>query len=198
MAFYEKVKTQFLNIKNSAVIKKVNQIISSPWGIGALGLFTFLAFAFSLEIVFYTFVAIYTVYVGLFADDLSPIMPLFVLCYVTPSFRNNPGFGSDGVFYGKTATYLACIVSVAVAVLLLRIALDKDFGLRRLFTTKRTLLWGMPTFFQELGTNNIGKKPPEIFCSHLYSSHLYSCSILFSQHPPNGINLTLITLLGWG
>ena len=143
MAFYEKVKTQFLNIKNSAVVKKVNQIISSPWGIGVLGLFTFLAFAFSLEIVFYTFVAIYTVYVGLFADDLSPVMPLFVLCYVTPSFRNNPGFGSDGVFYGKTATYLACIVSVAVAVLLLRIALDKDFGLRRLFTTKRTLLWGM-------------------------------------------------------
>jgi len=143
MTFYETVKTQFKNIKNSAAIQKINQIIYSPWGIGSLGLLTFLAFAFSLEVAFYTVVVLYTIYVGLFADDLSPIMPLFVLCYVTPSIGNNPGMSDQGLFYGASGIYLVCIVSIAVLTLLFRIALDKDFGLRRLFTTKRTLLWGM-------------------------------------------------------
>ena len=143
MAFYKTVKTQFNNIKNSAPIKNVNKTICSPWGVGTLGLLTFLAFALSLEAVFYTIVVVYTIFVGLFADDLSPIMPLFVLCYVTPSISNNPGLSNEGVFFGSTAIYLVCLVSVAVAVLLLRIALDKDFGLRRLFTTKRALLWGI-------------------------------------------------------
>ena len=143
MAFYETVKMQFNNVKKSATIQKINQIIHSPWGVCGLGLLTFLAFAFSLEIVFYTIVVAYTIYVGLFADDLSPIMPLFVLCYVTPSINNNPGLNSEGLFSGSTAIYLICLVSVAVSSLLLRIILDKDFGLRRLFTTKRAFLWGM-------------------------------------------------------
>ena len=143
MTFYETVKTQFKNIKSSAAIQKINQIIYSPWGIGSLGLLAFLAFAFSLEVAFYTVVVLYTIYVGLFADDLSPIMPLFVLCYVTPSIGNNPGMSDQGLFYGTSGLYLVCIVSIAVLILLFRIALDKNFGLRRLFTTKRTLLWGM-------------------------------------------------------
>ena len=143
MAFYKKAKTQFLNIKNSAAVKKINQIIYSPWGVGILGLLTFLAFASSLEIVFYSIAIVYAIFVGLFADDLSPIMPLFLFCYVTPSLNNNPGLSNEGLFFGATAIYLICILSVGVTVLLLRIALDKDFGLRRLFTTKRALLWGM-------------------------------------------------------
>ena len=124
-------------------IKQINRIIHSPFMVGILGLFAFLSFAFSYEVEFYTFVAIYTIYVGLFADDLSPIIPLFPLCYVTPSFSNNPGLSNQGMFFGKTATYLVLIVSVAVAVLLIRIAVDKNFGVRRLFTKKRTLLGGI-------------------------------------------------------
>ena len=143
MTFCKTIKTQFKNIKNSAAIQKINQIIYSPWSIGVLGLLAFLAFAFSLEAAFYTVVAIYTIFVGLFADDLAPIMPLFVICYVTPSINNNPGLSNEGLFFGSTAIYLVCIVSVAVSVLLLRIAIDKDFGLKRLVTTKRTLLWGI-------------------------------------------------------
>lgn len=143
MTFYETVKTQFKNIKSSAAIQKINQIIYSPWGIGSLGLLAFLAFALSLEAVFYSIVVVYTIFVGLFADDLAPIMPLFILCYVTPSIGNNPGMSDQGLFYGTSGLYLVCIVSIAVLILLFRIALDKNFGLRRLFTTKRTLLWGM-------------------------------------------------------
>lgn len=136
-------ETPFCKIKSSTVIKSINQIIVSAWGVGILGVLTFLAFAFSLEVEFYTFVALYTIYVGIFADDLSPIMPLFILCYITPSLGNNPGLNNQGLFYGSTAIYLVCIVSIAVFVLILRIALDKEFGLRRLFTFKRTLLGGI-------------------------------------------------------
>ncbi len=143
MTFLKAVKTQFGKIKNSAAVKKTNRIICSAWGVGILGVLTVLAFAFSLEAEFYTIVVFYTIYVGLFADDLSPIMPLFVFCYVTPSINNNPGMSNQGLFYGSSGVYLVCIVSVAVLTLLLRIAFDKDFGLRRLFTTKRTFLYSI-------------------------------------------------------
>lgn len=136
-------KLSFAAMRHSATVKCINQIICSPWGIGILGIFTVLAFAFSLEIEFYTFVVLYAIYVGIFAEDFSPLIPLFVLCYVTPATSNNPGMSASGLFYGRTATYLVCIVCAGVLVLLLRIILDKELGIRRLFTTKRRLLWGM-------------------------------------------------------
>ncbi len=143
MTLQKQAKLQFASVKNSAAIKSINRVIYSPWSVGILGVLTVLAFAFSLEVEFYTFVVLYAIYVGLFADDLSPIMPLFILCYVTPAPSNNPGMSDQGLFYGSTGIYLVCIVTVGVLVLLLRIALDKDFGLRRLFTVKRTLLGGI-------------------------------------------------------
>lgn len=143
VTFFETVKTQFSKVKYSAAIKNINRIICSAWGVGILGVLTVLAFAFALEAEFYTIVVLYTIYVGLFADDLSPIMPLFVFCYVTPSINNNPGMSDKGLFYGSSGVYLVCIVSVAVLTLLLRIAFDKDFGLHRLFTTKRTFLYSI-------------------------------------------------------
>ena len=137
MTFFKFTKTQIEKAKSSAIVKAINRIICSPWGIGILGVLTVLAFAFTREVEFYTFVVIYTLYVALFADDLSPIMPLFILCYVTPSASNNPGMSDQGLFYGNSGIYLAGILSLAVVALLFRIALDKSFGLRRLFTTKR-------------------------------------------------------------
>lgn len=145
MRLQESIKTQFASVKDSAAIKSINRVICSPWGVGILGILTFLAFAFSLEVEFYTFVVLYAIYVGLFADDLAPIMPLFILCYVTPAPSNNPGINDQGLFYGSTGIYLVCIVAVGVLVLLFRIALDKNLGLRRLFTTKRKLMVGMIT-----------------------------------------------------
>ncbi len=143
MSLEKTPKARFASVRNWAIVKNINKIINSPWGIGILGVLTVLAFAFSLEVEFYTLVVLYTIYVGIFADDFAPLMPLFVLCYVTPATSNNPGMSASGLFYGATATYLVCIVCVGVLVLLLRIILDKKFGIRRLFTTKRRLLWGM-------------------------------------------------------
>ena len=143
MTFGETTEARLENTRRSIAGKYINRILCSPWCVGFLGILTFVAFAFSLEIEFYTFVALYTVFVGLFADDLAPIMPLFIFCYITPSSGNNPGLSSEGLFFGETATYLIWVVSIAVAVLFFRSILDKNFGLRRLFTTKRALLGGM-------------------------------------------------------
>ena len=131
------------SIRSSALISNINDIITSFYGVGILGIFTFLAFAFSLELEFYTFVVLYTIYVGIFADDFTPLMPLFIFCYIAPSKSNNPGMQTDGLFYGSSATYLVTIVTIAVVVLLARIIFDKEMGLRRLFTQKRVLLPSM-------------------------------------------------------
>ena len=131
------------SIRNSALITNINEIINSVWGIGILGILTFIAFTFSLELEFYTFVALYTIYVSIFSEDLRSIMPLFILCYITPSKINNPGTFTGGLFYGETGTYLIAVASVSVLALILRIILDPKMGLRRLLTTKRALLPSM-------------------------------------------------------
>ena len=124
-------------------IATINRIIGSPLGVCLLGLLTFLSFAFSMEVVFYTFVVIYTIYVGVFAKDLKPLMPLFIFCYIAPSAINNPGKNANGIFFGSTGLYLGAILSVAVVVLFVRIVFDRQMGLRRLLGTKRTLLPGI-------------------------------------------------------
>ena len=143
MTIHQKTIQLQNSIRNSALITNINEIINSFWGVGILGMLTFIAFTFSLELEFYTFVMLYTIYVGIFAEDFKPLMPLFILCYVTPSKNNNPGMSTEGLFYGSTGTYLITVVSVCISVLLLRIVLDPKMGLRRLFTTKRALLPGM-------------------------------------------------------
>ncbi len=143
MAIVRRLEQKRFAFRNSAFIKGINDIIYSPWGIVILGLMTVSAFAFSLEIAFYTFVVVYAVYVSIFADDFTPIIPLFILCYVTPSLGNNPGESEDGLFYGASGIYLICIASVAILALLIRLIVDKELGGLRIFTAKRTLLPGI-------------------------------------------------------
>ena len=125
------------------IVQAINSFVESPWGIALLGALTVLAFAFSLEIAFYTVVCVYATYVSIFCDDLKPLMPLFVFCYVTPSLGNNPGKSDQGLFYGASGIYLICIVSVAILSVIVRLILDEDIGRANLFTKKRSLLLSM-------------------------------------------------------
>ena len=131
------------SIRESKPIQQINKFLYSPWCIAALGLLTVLAFALSLELVFYSIVAVYTIYVALFARDLMPIMPLFVLCYVTPSVINNPGNNKSSFFHGAGGIYLVCILVVALVALIVRLAVDKEIGFAKMFKTKRRLLISM-------------------------------------------------------
>jgi O-antigen ligase len=130
-------------MKKPPKMRAVNEIISSPLGVAILAVMTFLAFAFSLEFFFYCFVIIYAIYTALFADDLSPLMPLFIFCYITPSAKNNPGRNEESVFWGESGLFLLCFVSVAAILFIVRIALDKNMGFKRLFLGKKYLLPGL-------------------------------------------------------
>ena len=124
-------------------IKLLNRFISSPLSVLMLAALTCYAFAFSKEFEFYLFVIIYGTYVGLFCDDLSPLMPLFVFCYITPSASNNPGTSSESLFYGTKGVILLVSVLVAVALIFIRIFRDENMGFRRLFFMRRFLLFGI-------------------------------------------------------
>lgn len=138
MATAEKVKTNLSTLRQTnPVIRKINGILCSPWGIAIMGALTVLAFIFSLELVLYTIIIIYAAYVGLFGDDFSPFMPLFILAYVAPSIKNNPGKSDQGLFYGSSGIYIGIIAVIAVIIIITRIATDKDMGFKKLFTMKR-------------------------------------------------------------
>lgn len=124
-------------------IKLINRIVSSKLFIFVLAALTCLAFTFSREFEFYVFVIIYGLYVGLFADDLFPLMPLFPLCYITPSISNNPGTTNESVFYGKSGTFLLIFVLSVVTIIFVRIISDYNMGLKRLFFKKRFLSFGL-------------------------------------------------------
>ena len=132
----------FLNVKNSKTIQTINNILSSPWGLAILGVLTIFSYIFSLEIVLYSFVAFFVLYVCFFCDDFLPLISLFVFCYVSPSRNNNPGQTSESVFT-SSGVGIIIIVSICLLAILLRIGLDKNMGYKKMFTQKRSLLWGM-------------------------------------------------------
>ena len=137
-----KIASIYNSIRSSKVINLINKFIYSPWGIGFLGALTVIAQVFSLELMLYTIVGVYAVYVSLFCNDLLPIMAPFIFCYVAVSDKNNPGFNSNSIFYTHTL-WLSLIVIFGVAAMLLRIGFDKNMGFKKLFTCKKSLLIGM-------------------------------------------------------
>ncbi len=178
MSYENAPKGLYGRIKGSDAVKSINNVISSGWGVAILSLCTILSFLFSLELYFYTLIVVYALYVCIFADDLMPLMPLFVLGYVSPSTQNNPGVSKESIFYGATGVYLICIVSVVVIALLLRIGLDKNMGYKKLFTQKRSLLSGMLLLGAAYMLSGIGsEKYLEVFERNLLFSFIQFASI---------------------
>lgn len=129
--------------KKPAIIRAINALVSSPVGVLLLGAMSAAAFALSMEFEFYCFVVLYAIYVAIFARDLSPLMPLFIFCYITPSASNNPGTSKESIFYGASGAFLLALVAIGVTVIFIRIGTDEKMGFARLFTKKRKLALGM-------------------------------------------------------
>lgn len=155
-------------IRESEPIQKINSFIYSPWCIAVLGLLTVLGFTFSLELVFYSIVAVYTIYVALFARDLMPIMPLFVFCYITPSVANNPGSNKSSFFHGTGGIVLIGLLVLALAFIIVRLIIDDEIGFAKMFKTKRRLLISMLVLSASYFLSGIGHpKYPEYVKSNL-------------------------------
>ena len=124
-------------------IRFLNKILSSHLFVFVIAALACLAFTFSREFEFYVFVIVYGLYIGLFADDLSPLMPLFPICYVVPSYKNNPGITTESVFYGKSGTFLLIFVLAAVTLIFIRIFSDGNMGVKKLLFRGRFLNFGI-------------------------------------------------------
>ena len=172
MAIVRRLEEKRTAYRRNPVVKNINEFIGSPWGVMILGLLTLCAFAFSLEIFFYTVVAIYATYVGIFGDDFKPLMPLFIFCYIAPSINNNPGKSDQGLFYGATGVYLICIVSVAIITLFIRLVVDDEIGKGTLFTKKRSMLLSMVILGVSYLLSGIGS---EKYLEYAKSNLLFAC-----------------------
>ena len=126
-----------------AAVEKINRYLSSPLSVVILAGLTAAAFALSMEMAFYCFVIVYAIYVALFAHDFSPLMPLFVFCYIAPSAANNPGMHEQSVFSGARGIFLICFVAIPVLLLFFRMAVDQRIGVRKLFCMQRKQLTGL-------------------------------------------------------
>ena len=137
------LKTIYLAVRSSRVIKNVNNYVYSPLAVVLWGILTFAAFAFSKELLFYSFVITCGLYVIIFCDDLAPIMPFFTLCYITASPSNNPSQSQNGLFYGTSGKIILCFAAIAVIALFARVTLDENIGWKKFLTKRRALLSGM-------------------------------------------------------
>lgn len=159
--FVSRVSKCYQTVRSSKAIEKINAFLLSPWGLAALAACTLCGFSFGLELAFYTLAILLVVYTSLFCDDFSPIMPLFVFCYVTAGPTNNPGKTESSFFY-TGGTYILVLAGIAVVAVVARMALDKSIGFKKLFTKKRALLSGMLVlslayFLSGIGRNGYGE-----------------------------------------
>ena len=130
-------------LKQNKIMASINKFIISPYATIFLSLITLCCHVFSLELFFYIFICSYGVFVALFSDNLIATMPIFIFCYLVPSQKNNPGIINNSVFYGGSGTAILILGTSVFVALFVRIIFDKNMGIKRFFTTKRSLTIGM-------------------------------------------------------
>ena len=162
-SFIQKTKERYLGIRNSKAVQMINKYLSSPWGVSLFGVLTLISYCFALEFYLWSFVVLSVIYISLFADDLLPVMPFFVLCYVSPSAENNPAKMGGSIFLsGASGAFIISIAGLAFACLIARIVMDKNMGLKKLFTQKRALtigflVLGVSFFLSGIGSAHYGE-----------------------------------------
>lgn len=138
-----KFAINFLKLKNNKYIENISKFLSSVWGLLLLATITLITHILAIEIVLYSFIAIYTVFVCMFCDDLLAIIPLFIFGYISPSINNNPGRSTTSMFYGASGIAVIVILAICLVAIFLRIGLDKEMGYKKIFTQKKSLVLGM-------------------------------------------------------
>lgn len=130
--------------RKSPAAVAVNAFLRSPGYIIWMSVLAALSGIFGLELVVYTVFVLAACYICLLGDDLLPMMPLVILCYLAPSRANNPGRNPDSIFYPQNGgIYLMILAAAFVACLVFRLATDEEIGRGAFLRKKRTLLSGM-------------------------------------------------------
>ena len=134
----------FPTLRNNSIINRINGFLTTPVYIMILSALCLLSSLFSMEVPVYIIFVTVAVYLCLFGDDLLPVVPLVILCYIAPSAANNPGRNANSVFSPDgSSKFLPVLVGILVAALLYHLLHDGCKNLKKLFTARRKLLYGM-------------------------------------------------------
>lgn len=126
--------------EQTTVHHRIYQVLSAPQFIAIPCLLTLLSNFFGWELLLYTFVALTVVYLCVWGKDLLPMIPLVILCYISPSRANNPGRNEQSVFsIGHGGAYLLFLAGVMVLALVYYVIRNR----KNFFTCKRSLLVGI-------------------------------------------------------
>ncbi len=130
--------------RKKPAVKAVNAFMRKPGYIILMAALAAMSGVFALDLwVYSAFIAV-AVYLCLLGDDLLPLMPIAIFCYITPSRDNNPGRNPESIFYPEHGgIFLIVLAAIFVVCLIFRLVTDKDIGKKAFFTEKRRLLGGM-------------------------------------------------------
>ena len=126
--------TPYMQLRN-----RLNRFLASPYYILVVMVLSLGANLFALELPVYTAFTLVAIYAAVLGNDLLPLAPLFLFCYITPSLGNNPGKNDQSVFSGTSGMYIAILgILIALAAGFYVIRNCKQF-----FRHKRALLPGL-------------------------------------------------------
>ena len=115
-----------------SLVNRINAFLAKPEYIALVSLLTVIANLFGLEIPVYAVFSIFVVYICLFGQDLLPMMPLVVCCYLAPSVKNNPGRNEATLFsMAGGGVWILCFAGLMAVALIYRIIRDRKFFLHR-------------------------------------------------------------------
>ena len=98
-------KYPLAGLRTAPLCKGFDEFLRTPSYFVLLGFLTVFSVMRSLELVTYTVFILIGLFVVLLGSDLLPLMPLFILSYITPSPHNNPGLEENTVFQYKCDEY---------------------------------------------------------------------------------------------
>ena len=132
------------DLRNNSIINRINSFLTTPVYIMILSALCLCSSLFSWEVPVYSIFVLVAVYLCVFGDDLLPVTPLVVLCYIAPSAANNPGRNAQSVFSPDSSSpFMVTLIALLVAGLVYFLLRDRCKNLKKLFTMRRKLLFGM-------------------------------------------------------
>lgn len=133
----------FRSLQKSNIAVFINKWFYTPYYVMIMAFASLLGATLGAEVFAYTVIIAAAVFSLLFAKDFLPTVPVFISAYITPNFKNNPGVNPDSVFsFGRAGIYLTALVALLAIALVIRLATDKRFNFKKLFTEKRKLTYG--------------------------------------------------------
>lgn len=127
----------------------------------------------------YTVAVLVVLFTCVLGEDLLPVMPLLVLCYIAPSAANNPGRNGESIFDPQHGgVYMIALVVMLLLGLVFFLVKDRFANLKKLFKCQRKLLFGMVLLWAAYMLSGINSPAyPEYLKKNLFFAFLQGASV---------------------